>query len=43
MNFRNHIAKVGMDYYANDKNVLGFSVGFVSNRFDRQAITTRRF
>lgn len=34
MNFRNHIAKVGMDYYANDKNVLGFSVGLVSNRFD---------
>jgi len=34
MNFRNHIAKVGMDYYANDKNILGFSVGFVSNRFD---------
>ncbi|KFE97424.1 hypothetical protein IX39_19220 [Chryseobacterium formosense] len=34
MNFRNHIAKVGMDYHANDKNILGFSVGFVSNRFD---------
>lgn len=34
MNFRNHIAKVGMDYYANDKNILGFSVGIVSNRFD---------
>ncbi len=34
MNFRNHIAKVGMDYYANDKNILGFSVGLVSNRFD---------
>lgn len=34
MNFRNHIAKVGMDYYMNDKNVLGFSVGFISNRFD---------
>ncbi len=34
MNFRNHIAKTGMDYYMNDKNVLGFSVGFVSNRFD---------
>lgn len=34
MNFRNHIAKAGMDYDANDKNILGFSVGFVSNRFD---------
>ncbi|MPS73817.1 MAG: TonB-dependent receptor [Chryseobacterium sp.] len=34
MNFRNHIAKTGMDYYMNDKNVFGFSVGFVSNRFD---------
>lgn len=33
-NFRNHIAKTGMDYYMNDKNVLGFSVGFISNRFD---------
>jgi outer membrane receptor protein involved in Fe transport len=33
-NFRNHIAKAGMDYYLNDKNVLGFSVGFVSNKFD---------
>lgn len=34
MNFRNHIAKVGMDYYANDKNVLGFSVGLISNKFN---------
>ncbi|MDR6403597.1 MULTISPECIES: TonB-dependent receptor [Chryseobacterium] len=34
MNFRNHIAKAGMDYYMNDKNILGFSVGFISNRFD---------
>lgn len=33
-NFRNHIAKAGMDYYLNDKNILGFSAGFVSNRFD---------
>ena len=33
-NFRNHIAKAGMDYYMNDKNVIGFSVGFVSNKFD---------
>ncbi|MFC3158703.1 TonB-dependent receptor plug domain-containing protein [Chryseobacterium arachidis] len=34
MNFRNHIAKAGMDYYANDKNIIGFSVGFISNRFN---------
>jgi len=34
MNFRNHIAKVGMDYYMNDRNILGFSMGFISNRFD---------
>lgn len=34
MNFRNHIAKAGMDYYMNDKNILGFSVGFVSNKFN---------
>ncbi|AZA93073.1 Outer membrane receptor for Fe3+-dicitrate [Chryseobacterium nakagawai] len=32
--FKNHIAKAGMDYYLNDKNVLGFSVGLVSNRFN---------
>lgn len=31
--FNNHIAKAGMDYYMNDKNVLGFSVGFISNKF----------
>jgi len=34
LNFRNHIAKAGMDYYINNKNILGFSVGFVSNKFD---------
>lgn len=34
LNFRNHIAKAGMDYYMNDKNILGFSVGFISNKFD---------
>ncbi|MBB4804927.1 outer membrane receptor protein involved in Fe transport [Chryseobacterium defluvii] len=34
MNFRNHIAKAGMDYYMNDKNILGFSIGFISNKFD---------
>lgn len=34
MNFRNHIAKAGMDYYLNDKNIIGFSAGFISNRFD---------
>ncbi|WP_250253360.1 outer membrane beta-barrel family protein [Chryseobacterium sp. Marseille-Q3244] len=32
--FNNHIAKAGMDYYLNDKNVLGFSVGLVSNKFN---------
>ncbi|AZA79851.1 TonB-dependent receptor [Chryseobacterium sp. G0186] len=31
--FKNHIAKAGMDYYLNDKNILGFSVGLVSNKF----------
>lgn len=31
--FNNHIAKAGMDYYMNDKNVLGFSVGFITNKF----------
>lgn len=31
--FNNHIAKAGMDYYMNDKNVLGFSVGLISNKF----------
>lgn len=34
LNFRNHIARAGMDYYLNDKNILGFSAGFVSNKFD---------
>lgn len=32
--FKNHIAKAGMDYYMNDKNVLGFSIGLVSNKFN---------
>jgi len=31
--FNNHIAKAGMDYYMNEKNVLGFSVGFITNKF----------
>lgn len=34
LNFRNHIARAGLDYYLNDKNILGFSAGFVSNKFD---------
>lgn len=34
INFRNHMAKAGMDYYMNDKNILGFSVGFTNNRFN---------
>lgn len=32
--FNNHIAKAGMDYYMNDKNILGFSVGLISNNFN---------
>lgn len=32
--FNSHVAKAGMDYYLNDKNVLGFSVGLVSNKFN---------
>ncbi|WP_052480525.1 TonB-dependent receptor [Chryseobacterium sp. StRB126] len=32
--FNSHIAKAGMDYDLNDKNVLGFSVGLVSNKFN---------
>ncbi|KAB1229590.1 outer membrane beta-barrel family protein [Chryseobacterium viscerum] len=32
--FNSHLAKAGMDYYLNDKNVLGFSVGLVSNKFN---------
>lgn len=32
--FNSHVAKAGMDYYLDDKNVLGFSVGLVSNKFN---------
>lgn len=32
--FNSHVAKAGMDYYLNDKNILGFSVGLVSNKFN---------
>lgn len=32
--FNSHVAKAGMDYYLNDKNVLGFSMGLVSNKFN---------
>lgn len=32
--FNNHIAKAGMDYYMNEKNVIGFSLGLVSNKFN---------
>ncbi|REC47178.1 TonB-dependent receptor [Chryseobacterium pennipullorum] len=32
--FNNHIAKAGMDYYLNDKNILGFSVGLITNKFN---------
>lgn len=34
MDFRNHIGRVGMDYYANDKHTFGISVNKVSNRFN---------
>lgn len=34
MNFRNHIGRIGMDYFANDKNTFGIIVNKVSNRFD---------
>ncbi|WP_419487738.1 TonB-dependent receptor domain-containing protein [Chryseobacterium bernardetii] len=32
--FNSHVAKAGMDYYLDDKNVLGFSVGLVFNKFN---------
>lgn len=32
--FNSHVTKAGMDYYLDDKNVLGFSVGLVSNKFN---------
>lgn len=32
--FNSHVAKAGMDYYLDDKSVLGFSVGLVSNKFN---------
>ncbi|UTX48427.1 TonB-dependent receptor domain-containing protein [Chryseobacterium sp. MA9] len=32
--FNSHVAKAGMDYYLNDKNVLGFSMGLISNKFN---------
>lgn len=31
---RSHVAKAGMDYYLNDKNVLGFSVSLMTNKLD---------
>ena len=34
MDFRNHIGRVGMDYFANDKNTFGIIVNKVSNRFN---------
>lgn len=34
MDFRNHIGRVGMDFYANDKNTFGIIVNKVSNRFN---------
>lgn len=32
--FRNHIARAGFDYYANDKNVFGLVVNGISNKFN---------
>lgn len=29
-----HVAKAGLDYYLNDKNVLGFSMGLIANKFN---------
>ncbi len=34
MDFRNHIGRVGMDYFANDRNTFGIIVNKVSNRFN---------
>ncbi|HLP63258.1 TonB-dependent receptor domain-containing protein [Flavobacterium sp.] len=34
MDFRNHIGRIGMDYFANDKHTFGISVNKVSNRFN---------
>ncbi|MFT3794477.1 TonB-dependent receptor domain-containing protein [Flavobacterium sp.] len=34
MNFRNHIARLGMDYFVNDKHTIGVLVSGVNNRFD---------
>ncbi|AKK73515.1 hypothetical protein OK18_13705 [Chryseobacterium gallinarum] len=31
---KSHVAKAGMDYYMNDKNVLGFSLGLVTSRLN---------
>lgn len=34
MNFRNHIGRVGADFYASKKHTLGIVVNAVSNKFD---------
>ncbi len=34
MDFRNHIGRIGMDYFANDQHTFGISVNKVSNRFN---------
>lgn len=31
--FKNHVARLGMDYYINPKNVIGFTVNGISNKF----------
>lgn len=34
MNFRNHIARMGADYYINSKNTIGITVNGVTNKFN---------
>ena len=34
MNFRNHIGRVGADFYANEKHTFGIVANAVSNKFD---------
>ncbi len=34
MNFRNHIARMGVDYYINPKNTIGITVNGITNKFN---------
>lgn len=54
MNFRNHITRMGMDYYINSKNTLGITVNGATNKFnptgdnvalvyDKDKLNTSRF